>query len=58
MCEEIWKEKEIKIEDEEREDGSRRKNRYDIEMKKCIYCGLCKEDCKVDDIVEGKNFEF
>lgn len=42
----------ITIETETRPDGSRRTTRYDIDMTKCIYCGLCQEACPVDAIVE------
>ena len=42
LCEAICPALAITIEAEEREDGSRRTTRYDIDMTKCIYCGFCQ----------------
>ena len=42
----------------QREDGSRRTTRYDIDLSKCIYCGFCEESCPVDSIVETRIFEY
>ena len=38
-----------------RSNGSRKTDRYDIDMTKCIFCGLCQEACPIDAIVEGPN---
>ena len=48
----------ITIDSEEREDGTRRTTRYDIDLFKCIYCGFCEEACPVDSIVETRHFEY
>lgn len=49
----------ISIELAEREDGSRRTTRYDIDLTKCIFCGFCEESCPVDDaIVETPILEY
>jgi len=37
---------------------TRRTERYDIDMSKCIFCGICQEACPVDAIVESSNFEY
>ena len=31
---------------------------YDLDLSKCIFCGLCQEACPVDAIVEGPNAEY
>jgi NADH-quinone oxidoreductase subunit I len=48
----------ITIESTQREDGSRRTTRYDIDLFKCIYCGFCEESCPVDSIVETGILEY
>ena len=58
LCEAVCPALAITIESEEREDGSRRTTRYDIDLFKCIYCGFCEEACPVDSIVETRLFEY
>jgi NADH-quinone oxidoreductase subunit I len=58
LCEAVCPALAITIESEQREDGTRRTTRYDIDMVKCIYCGFCEESCPVDSIVETNNHEF
>jgi formate hydrogenlyase subunit 6/NADH:ubiquinone oxidoreductase subunit I len=41
-----------------REPRGRRTTRYDIDMVKCICCGLCQEACRVDAVGLGPTFEF
>ena len=58
LCEAVCPALAITIEAEEREDGTRRTTRYDIDLFKCIYCGFCEESCPVDSIVETDILEF
>ena len=58
LCEAVCPAAAITIESEEREDGTRRTTRYDIDLFKCIYCGFCEEACPVDAIVETREFEY
>ena len=58
LCEAVCPALAITIESEQREDGTRRTTRYDIDLFKCIYCGFCEEACPVDSIVETNIFEY
>ena len=51
LCEAVCPALAITIESTEREPGSRRTTRYDIDLFKCVYCGFCEEACPVDSIV-------
>jgi NADH-quinone oxidoreductase subunit I len=52
LCEAVCPALAITIDAEQREDGSRRTTKYEIDLFKCIYCGFCEESCPVDSIVE------
>jgi NADH-quinone oxidoreductase subunit I len=58
LCEAVCPALAITIESIQREDGSRRTSRYDIDLSKCIFCGFCEESCPVDSIVETRIFEY
>lgn len=58
LCEAVCPAMCISIDSEERDDGSRRTTRYDIDLFKCIYCGFCEEACPTDAIVMTRYFEF
>ena len=58
LCEAVCPALAITIDSEEREDGTRRTTRYDIDLFKCIFCGFCEESCPVDSIVETRHYEY
>jgi NADH-quinone oxidoreductase subunit I len=58
LCEVVCPAMAITIESAQREDGTRRTTRYDIDLTKCIFCGFCEEACPVDAIVETRIYEY
>jgi NADH-quinone oxidoreductase subunit I len=58
LCEAVCPALAIKIESEQRADGTRRTTQYDIDLTKCIFCGFCEESCPVDSIVETHILEY
>ena len=58
LCEAVCPALAITIESAQRDDGSRRTTRYDIDLTKCIFCGFCEEACPVDAIVETRVLEY
>ena len=58
LCEAVCPAMAITIESTQREDGTRRTSRYDIDLTKCIFCGFCEESCPVDSIVETHVLEY
>ena len=58
LCEAVCPALAITIDSTQRDDGSRRTSRYEIDLFKCIYCGFCEESCPVDSIVLTDVLEF
>ncbi len=58
LCEAVCPALAITIDSEQRDDGTRRTTRYDIDLFKCIFCGFCEESCPVDSIVETDLHEY
>ena len=58
LCDAVCPAMAITIESAQRDDGSRRTTRYDIDLTKCIFCGFCEEACPVDAIVETRVLEY
>ncbi|MBX3689335.1 NADH-quinone oxidoreductase subunit NuoI [Dokdonella sp.] len=58
LCEAVCPALAITIDSTQREDGTRRTTRYEIDLFKCIFCGFCEESCPVDSIVETAIHEY
>jgi NADH-quinone oxidoreductase subunit I len=58
LCESVCPALAITIDSEQRDDGTRRTTRYDIDLTKCIFCGFCEESCPVDSIFETHVLEY
>lgn len=58
LCEAVCPAMAITIDTAEREDGTRRTTRYEIDLTKCIFCGFCEESCPTDSIVETHIHEY
>lgn len=58
LCEAVCPALAITIDVHQRDDGTRRTTRYDIDLTKCIFCGFCEEACPVDAIVETPIHEY
>jgi NADH-quinone oxidoreductase subunit I len=58
LCEAVCPALAITIDSTQRDDGTRRTTRYDIDLFKCIYCGFCEESCPVDSIVLTDFLEY
>jgi len=58
LCEAVCPALAITIDSTQRDDGTRRTTRYEIDLFKCIYCGFCEESCPVDSIVETDVLEY
>jgi len=58
LCEAVCPALAITIDSTQRDDGTRRTTRYEIDLFKCIFCGFCEESCPGDSIVETDILEF
>jgi NADH-quinone oxidoreductase subunit I len=58
LCEAVCPALAITIQSDVADDGTRRTTRYDIDLFKSIYCGMCEEATQVDAIVETRIHEY
>ena len=42
----------------EDEDGERHPSAFDIDLGRCLFCGLCEDACPADAIALGRHYEF
>ena len=42
----------------EDEKGNRRPAKFEIDMARCLFCGLCEDACPADAIALGQQYEF
>ena len=58
LCAKNCPDKAIEIESEKREDGpGRRVTKFSIDLGKCMYCGICVENCTSDGIRHTGDYE-
>ncbi len=58
LCERSCPDEAIKIESEKREDGPGRSlTKFTIDLGKCMYCGLCVEQCSTDGLRHTGEYE-
>ncbi|MCZ6502362.1 MAG: NADH-quinone oxidoreductase subunit NuoI [Gammaproteobacteria bacterium] len=58
LCAKICPSQCIEVIPYEDENGDRHPEVFDIDMGRCLYCGLCEDACPVDAIAMGSHFEF
>ena len=58
LCEAVCPALAITIDSTQHEDGTPRTTRYEIDLFKCVFCGLGDESCPVDAIVETGILEY
>ncbi len=58
LCAKICPSRCIEVVPEEDENGNRRPAVFEIDMGRCLYCGLCEDACPVDAIAMGSEYEF
>ena len=58
LCAKICPSKCIEVVPYEDENGNRHPEVFNIDLGRCLYCGLCEDACPVDAIAMGSDYEF